>query len=483
MARRPSRPGEPITNFGGNVRFVPRCHYTPRTELEVLEILDRHHQDRVRVMASLHSWSAVAVSDDVLIDVRYLDHVAVETGEDGSTWARVGGGCTLKRLLVELQVQADATLPTLGAVTEQTLAGAISTGTHGSGMSSLSHYMTALRVAAYDSATGKARIYEWTDGDTLRAARCALGCMGIVLEVRFRCISQYDIVETVTRVETLDEVFATEATCPLQQFVLLPYLWSYFVFRRRRMASRRERGVSRGAWLYRAYNLLVVDVLFHVTIKLLVSVFRHPVLTRGFYQKVAPLIVLQNKTVVDRSEEILTMEHELFRHEEMELFVPRSQLHEAVALVRATIDMCAGTIATPPDDVAAALERIGMLESLHALQGSYPHHYPLFFRRVLPDDTLISMTAGVNQPYYTISFFTYLAPTARQAFYAMVGFLAQALGHLYATRLHWGKYYPLTHAEIAPRFPQLEAFRNLCTAVDPRGVFRNDYTTQVLGFT
>ncbi|MEZ6134963.1 MAG: hypothetical protein R3C53_08650 [Pirellulaceae bacterium] len=59
-------------------------------------------------------------------------------------------------------------------LTEQTIAGAISTGTHGSGRHSLSHYVIGVRVARYDPQTGDAVIVDITDGDELRAARCSL---------------------------------------------------------------------------------------------------------------------------------------------------------------------------------------------------------------------------------------------------------------------------------------------------------------------
>jgi FAD/FMN-containing dehydrogenase len=56
--------------------------------------------------------------------------------------------------------RSSRTLATLGAVTKQTIAGAISTGTHGSGRQSLSHFVANVRMAAYDLA-GRPTIYEY----------------------------------------------------------------------------------------------------------------------------------------------------------------------------------------------------------------------------------------------------------------------------------------------------------------------------------
>ena len=93
------------------------------------------------MVGAKHSWNAGLASDDVSVNLRHFDRVETTTDDEGGTWATVGGGCPLKVLLQELRVQADVTLPTLGLITEQTIAGAISTGTHGSGRHSLSHYM------------------------------------------------------------------------------------------------------------------------------------------------------------------------------------------------------------------------------------------------------------------------------------------------------------------------------------------------------
>src|SRR5260221_1208504 len=126
-----------VVNFGGNVRFTPRRYYTPQTESDVLEILDRHSGEQIRVVGSRHAWSQAIVSRDVIVDLHHLKHVEITETPEGEIWAAVGGGCQIKCLLDELHARSNATLPTIGLITEQTIAGAISTATHGSGKHSL----------------------------------------------------------------------------------------------------------------------------------------------------------------------------------------------------------------------------------------------------------------------------------------------------------------------------------------------------------
>jgi FAD/FMN-containing dehydrogenase len=470
-------PSLSVANFGRNVHFTPRDLYAPTTEAEVLAILDRHADGQVRVVGARHSWSPALVSRDALIDMRHFNDVRLEYGPNGETWVTAGGGCRIKHLLRKLHRLGDVTLPSIGLITQQTIAGAIATGTHGSGRHSLSHYVDELRVAAYDPATGKARIYTWNSGIELRAARCALGCMGVILSVRIRCIPRYEVAECMVPCATLDEVLAVESKFPLQQFYLTPHLWTYYAQRRQIPPGFRTRR-RWSARLFRGWWFLSIDIGLHLVIKLLNWLPQSPACIRLFYRHVLPNLILTNTTVVDHGERMLVMAHELFRHLEIEMFVPARRLRDAMAFVRVVLQVFDGALALPDAETGLALERIGMDAELLGRRGSYTHHYPIAVRRVLADDTLISMASG-EETWYAISFITYREP--REAFLALDSFLARSMTRLFEARLHWGKYFPLTHAEVAASYPGLAEFRAICRQVDPRGVFRNEFTNAMLG--
>ena len=467
-----------VTNFGGNLLFAPRHVYAPATEAEVLAILDRHSQGKIRVFGALHSWSPAVVCADAVIDLKYFKSVTVERGPDGAVWATAGGGCRIKRLLRKLHHLANVTMPSVGLITEQTVAGAIATGTHGSGKHSLSHYMAELRVAAYDPATAKACIYAWKNGPELRAARCALGCMGITLAVRFRCQPRYDVVETMVPCATLEKVLARESEFPLQQFYLLPHRWSYAVQRRQSRPPSRRMAWSLRTQFYRLYWFLGMDIGLHLVIIFLAVVVKNSALVRFFYRHVLMRVTLNNQTFVDSADRMLVMKHELFQHLEIEIFVPARHVRQAAELVRAVVEVFDGQSATVPSTVTAALEGIGMKEELLKKRGLFTHHYPIAIRRILPDDTLISMASGTAEPFYSISFITY--GRERASFCDLASFLARSMTKLFEARLHWGKYFPLGSAEIKITFPHLAEFRQICSRVDPRGVFRNDFVERVL---
>ena len=86
-----------MSNFGRNVVINPTTKYTPKTEEEVLEILNRHQGEQIRCVGRLHSWSRVLEADAVLIDLRDLNEVRSED-KDGLNVVHVGAGCQVKRL-------------------------------------------------------------------------------------------------------------------------------------------------------------------------------------------------------------------------------------------------------------------------------------------------------------------------------------------------------------------------------------------------
>lgn len=476
-----------VRNFGGNIGFVPEYSYVPATEEEVLALLNRHSSEKIRVMGSLHSWSDAAVSEEVLIDLRRLNQVDITAGPDGEVTVTVGGGCTIQRLLDVLRKNSNATLPTMGAVKKQTIAGAISTGTHGSGTPSLSHYAEEIRAAAYDPVFGQARVYCWNADEELRAARCAVGCMGVILSVKFRCGPRYHVEEVVMQRDTLDEVIAGQNEFPLQQFVLLPYIWRYLAYQRRIPDPKPGFAYVIAVHWARVSKLLGVDFSLHLLLKtvlLLASARRGSSRLIGwFYRVLLPrLLALQKRKITDFDENTLTMRHDLFQHLEMEVFVPSGNLTPAVKMVQSVVSVFAGFSDAVPGNVAEQLGDIGKLDELKQMKGSYTHHYPIFFRHILRDDTMISMTSGPQESYHSISFFTYLAPESREHFYRFARFMALCLVQLFQARLHWGKYYPLDFSETENQYPELEKFRALCQQVDAKGVFQNNFTRRVLGF-
>ncbi len=480
-------------NFGKNVQLTPKKSYLPANEQEVLEILDRHRGQRIRVIGRLHSWSRIIETDDVLLDLRNLNQVEPST-EGGAPSVRVGAGCQIKHLLTELQIKRLWTLPSVGFITEQTIAGAISTGTHGSGKHSLSHYVMSVRIARYDTASGKAVIQEVTGGVALQALRCSLGCLGVIVNVQMQCRNAYRVEESFHEYNLISEVSATEEANPLQQFYLVPWRWTYFVQHRREVNTPS----STLLFIYQWYRFLFLDIGLHLAILFAIRVLRWRWFIRIMTSQIIPIFVIRDWRVVGPSNAQMVMEHELFRHIELELFVQKSKLDAALEYLQKVLKVAGGADVRKDDQVfRSQIAQIGMTDALKKISGTYCHHYPICIRKILVDDTLVSMASPsrrdldstideetsfrfANEHWYSITLSNFEMKKHRREFECVCEFLSRSMSKLFGMRPHWGKLCMLTSTELRDMYPRFLEFRQICREYDPESVFRNRWAEELL---
>ena len=460
-------------NFGGNIRFHPRKRYLPKGEDDVLRTLGEHRTGTVRVIGAGHSWNGGIETSDALLDLRHLRWIRVHSDR---RLVSVGGGCRIAEVLAHLASRG-LTLPSIGLIARQTVAGAVATGTHGSGRHSMSHYVESMRIACYDAA-GEVEVRTVDSGQDLRAARCSVGALGVVLEVTLRCVPQYYVRERCVWRPNLDAVLDNESAAHLQQFYLIPHTWAYLEHERSVVPDNRPSGA---AMLYRVYWLIVIDVLLHLGIKLTASLLRSRRLVDFIYRRLLPVCIFPKWRVTDRSDRQLLMRHDLFRHLEMEVFVQRGNLRPALYFVSEVLRAADNAAYEVSARVHSQIRALDMQDALETVRGSYSHHYPICVRRVPPDDTLISMASchGMEeQDWYAISLITFTEP--RLPFQDVARFLARTMAPLFGARLHWGKWHPLDAGQVEASYPGLAAFRTICTHFDPQGTFRNRFLKQTM---
>lgn len=455
-------------NFGQNVWFDARYYFEPRTEQEVLDLLEEHKGKRFRAIGALHSWSEAPVGHDVVLSLRHLAHVRL--AED-RTFAEIGAGCSIHSVLEQLH-EHGLTLPAMGMTGEQSIAGAISTATHGAGRSSMSHYVTAIRVASYDQ-DGVPTIRELTNGPALRAARCALGRMGIVLAVRVQCVPTYLVEEESKKLDTIDDVLAEAREYPLTQFYLMPWSWAWIVELRRPVDGPESKPWARFRYhIKRGVRFAILNWATMIVARLR----RFKELTRSVYRVLSwfyrPL------SIVDHPERVLMINHR-HRYVEAELFVPVGRVQDAAKLVKEVLRYISDDGEPLSADVQALVARgSGELDELHRLLGSYVHHYPITFRHVHKDSTLISMSS--DEEMFAISLVTLSRDL--DAFRGTVSLLASTMARAFHARPHWGKVFPLGPEELNELIPGLREFREECDRMDPNRAFASDFTERVLGF-
>ena len=164
------------TNWSGGQQSRPRATDRPLDEAGVAAAVLRAagRGQRIRPVGARWSWSPVAVTEEVQLDTSALTGVVgLEPG-----LVRVRAGEKLQDLLPELSGHG-LTLAAVPRGDGVTVAGAVSTGSHGSGVGvgSLSSLVQAVRLV---DGAGELRVI---DGPDLDAVRTGLGALGILTEV------------------------------------------------------------------------------------------------------------------------------------------------------------------------------------------------------------------------------------------------------------------------------------------------------------
>ena len=118
-------------NWAGDVSCRPRRIVAPATVEEI--VAEVRAAEAVRVAGAGHSFSPLVATDGVLLRLDAMDRILdVRRHDDGTASVRVQAGIRLQRLSDELDRHGLA-LPNLGDIDVQSLAGAVATGTHGTG--------------------------------------------------------------------------------------------------------------------------------------------------------------------------------------------------------------------------------------------------------------------------------------------------------------------------------------------------------------
>jgi len=191
------------TNWVGNQSFSPASIATPRDEDEVAALV-RQAADRgqgVRVAGAGHSFTPVVQTDGLLLDLSALRGVV---GTDAAAKRATALPGTLIRDFYAPLWESGLALRNQGDIDTQQIAGAVATGTHGSGTryTSLSGVVRGVRLV---TATGDVREIDGTDLDLLHAAQVSVGMLGVVTRLELEVTDAYRLREHVS-LRTWDDV-------------------------------------------------------------------------------------------------------------------------------------------------------------------------------------------------------------------------------------------------------------------------------------
>ena len=416
-------------NWAGDQVCSPARRVEPSSEEELLAALAG--AERVRVVGSGHSFSEIALTDGVQVSLARMNRVL---DSDGSGLVRVQGGMRLHELGPALAERGLA-MENLGDVDAQTIAGALATGTHGTGVgfANLSSQVKGMKLVTADG------VQEVTGGDELSAARVSLGALGVATEIQLLCQPLYTLRRTDERRplnHTLDNLEQLAKERERFEFFAFPYArWALWRTTEQTSDAPRPAGA-----VERFVNDIVLE---NGVFGLLCRIGRR---VPGLIPPIDRLLgrLAGGGERVDRSARIYANPR-LVHFTEMEYALPREAGAEAV---RQVFDL---------------VER----EKLPVL-------FPLEVRFGAPDDAFLSPGSGRDSCYIAVHM--YRGMDFEPYFRAVEDLMR---GH--EGRPHWGKRHFRTEADLSGLYPDWGRFQVVRDRLDPRRVFSNGYTDRVLG--
>jgi L-gulono-1,4-lactone dehydrogenase len=425
-------------NWAGNESARPARIATPRSAQEVADEVGRAGADglTVRMAGTGHSFTPAAATDGVLLRPGGLTGIRSVDPEAGLV--TVEAGCPLRALNAGLQARG-LSLANMGDIQVQTVAGAIQTGTHGTGRDIGG---MAAQVAGLELVLADGTITTCTAADSPKlfdAARVGLGALGIVTAVTFNVVPLF-LLEAREEPMRWSEVISRldELTSQNEHFEFYWFPHTEGCLTKR---NNRSAGPARplGRMRYLLDDEFLSNTLFGVTCRL-----GHAVPAVITTVNRAAGKALGSRSYVDAAYKVFTSPRRV-RFKEQEYAIPRESLADVLAEIRALF-----------------------------ARRDWRISFPIEVRVTPGDDPWLSTAYGRRSAYIAIHVFH--ASPHQEYFRDVEAVMTAAAG-----RPHWGKMHTRSAQYLRQAYPKYQDFVALRDELDPERRFGNAYLAQVLG--
>jgi L-gulonolactone oxidase len=426
------------SNWAGNQQSVATAILRPTTVEDIAEaVLDvAGAGERIRVVGSGHSFTPIALSDGRRMELSGLrTDVRIDRN---ARLVTVPAGTTL-RALNALLAEYGLAMPNLGDIDAQTIAGAISTGTHGTGAAygCLSTFVDALTMV-----TGTGEVLHCSaeeHPEIFAAARVGLGALGVIVDVTLRCVEAFTL-RAHERPAPLDEVL-DDLPGLVGRHDHVEFYW--FPYTDRVQLKTNDRVPADDRPLPRWRGWLDDDLLAN-------RVFAGACRLGRAVPTLAPAIsavsarALTERTYTGRSDTVFCTPRRV-RFVEMEYGVPRAALPQALTELRRIVDRLPFKVLFPVEVRFTAADDIWL-----------SHGYGR-------DSAYLAVHQYVGMPY--------------EPYFRAFEEVAAGLGG----RPHWGKLHYRDATSLATAYPRFADFQDLRDRLDPGRVLTNPHLDHILG--
>jgi FAD-linked oxidoreductase len=419
------------SNWSGSVQSTPRQLARPQS-IEALQDIVRQCARtgrHIRVVGAGHSFTPIAQTDDMLISLDNLQ--GIEQVDSANNTATVLGGTRLKRLGEELFKHGLAQ-ENLGDIDAQSISGAVSTGTHGTGAA---FGTLSTQIAGLTLVTASGDLLECSperDPDIFKAAQVSLGTLGIIAKVKLRVVPATRLHyqgQGSTLTDCLANLERHKQENSHFEFFWFPYTDGV----QAKFLNETSDPPSKSS-LWNNFNKIVLE---NYVYWLVSEICR---LVPSFC-KTACRISAQSIATVDE----VNYGHRLFttprlvRFQEMEYNIPAEHARAVVLEIQQCI-----------------------------AEHQFKVHFPVECRFVHADDIWLSPAYQRDSAYVAVHM--YRGMPYQEYFHHI-----EEIFKRYNGRPHWGKMHTRTAGELAALYPRWNDFRRVRAELDPQGMFLNEY--------
>lgn len=435
-------------NWAGTQSCAPGRVHQPSDSAEIAAIVARAAAEgaTVRPLGAGHSFTPVACTDGHRVQLDRMTGVVGVGTHDGRDTVTLRAGTRLREVPGLLRPRGLA-LANQGDVDPQSVAGAVSTGTHGTGLgfTGFAGMVRGFRLVGADGVERRATAgAEGVEGELFRLARLGLGAFGVVTELTLDAVPAFRLSadEHAEDFETVRRTFVDRvARVDHMEFYWFPGTDIALVKENTRLPGVEEERAP-GA-VRRAKEFVSEEVINNGGLLAICEAARvAPKLTRRLNAFAAKTV--STRRYVDDAHKVFVSPRRV-RFSEMEYAVPLETLPDVLDEVRRTIDRHRAWVS-----------------------------FPLEIRAAKGDDVALSTAYGRDSAYIAVH--RYHREAYRDYFDLLEPIFLAAGG-----RPHWGKLHTLGAEDLRERYPLFDEVAELRRSVDPEGIFLNDHLRDLFG--
>ena len=425
------------SNWAGNQQTDTVLLSKPQTESELQQVVQSAQLSgrRVKAVGSGHSFTAIAVSEEVLVDLSDYDEiVAIDKINQTVT---VQSGIQLSKLNQALYENSLA-MQNLGDIAYQTIAGAISTSTHGTGakFTGIANQVVALRVVLADSSIVECSAN--VNAQLFSCARVGLGALGLISTVTLKVVSAFNlaVIEEPMRVDdVLQNLDLHVDSNDHFEFFWVPHTGWALTKRNNRNNLPVEPMSKMSHW----YSKTLMENYAFGAVCMLGKA------RPSLIPKLAKALPSSGRNEYSDASHKVFASKRIIKFYEMEYAIPREACAEALNRVRRMVT-----------------------------DSGFFLNFPVEVRFTAPDEIPLSTASNRESAYIAVHIYKGMnyVPYFKEV---------ESIMNSYQGRPHWGKLHFQSAATLASRYPQWDVFQAVRNQVDPQRMFSNQYLETVLG--